>query len=514
MKMGFGGLVRRIAWAVGITIIGATGIDQCEAQQVDDDSPRMTPLVQVIRGIEPAVISLFVRGEKPNQFGSGSGAIIHPDGYVLTNNHVLPRVDGFAVFRDRPVRFVVVGRLPEKDIALLRLRDVPGDLPTVPLGHSFDVMNGESVVVAGNPGGRGVVFTSGIVSSKRVLLDAPNALVRTQFPNSRHDDFIQFDAASNRGNSGGPLVNMEGELIGIVSALIPKEQNVGFAIPVDRVRELFERVLEPELIYERSVGIVVNTQSDEAVVTTVEPGSIAESVGLRSGDTLTAVNDRLVRHAADWCVLKHQLLPSGKPLQLIVRRGESKIPFNLVPDKKPPFSAVEVADVQPGLQYRLFHGLFTALPDFGSLAVQQAGVVPELDLDAVRGDREDEFACTLSGLLQIEEDGLFRFTLTSDDGSRLFVHDQKVIDHDGDHPPIAASRLVRMRAGLHPVRIEHYEGVGGQELGLKLERFGNSDGKPETLSWFHAANSVVAVDNADDHDHETEVDAGSETPQD
>ncbi len=233
-----------------IVVLSSLSVPASAWSEPPADSPRMSPRVKVIQQIEPAVIALFVPGDQQYQYASGSGTIIDPDGYVLTNNHVLPRTEGFAIYRKKPIRFVVVGRNPEKDIALLRLLDVTGPLPTVPLGHSHDVMNGESVVVSGNPGGRGIVYTAGIVSSKSLIIDAPDALVMTQHENSRRIAFIQFDAASNRGNSGGPLVNVDGELIGIASASVPQEQNVGFVIPVDRVRELFDRVLDPEVIYE------------------------------------------------------------------------------------------------------------------------------------------------------------------------------------------------------------------------------------------------------------------------
>lgn len=132
--------------------------------------------------------------------------------------------------------FRVVGRLPEKDVAIVRLLNLRRPMQTIPLGHSHDLMNGEAVVVAGNPGGRGITVTSGIVSSKRAVSDMPTALAATQYGTEFRDEFIQFDAASNRGNSGGPLVNMEGKMIGIVSSGFLGEQNVGFAIPIDRVR--------------------------------------------------------------------------------------------------------------------------------------------------------------------------------------------------------------------------------------------------------------------------------------
>jgi S1-C subfamily serine protease len=119
-----------------------------------DNSPRITPLVKVIRRIEPAVVGLFTPIGN-NQISSGSGSIIHPEGYVLTNNHVLPEPQGFALFQDsKRVRFEVVSRYPESDLAIVRLLDIQPPLATIPIGISSEVINGEPIVVAGNPGGR------------------------------------------------------------------------------------------------------------------------------------------------------------------------------------------------------------------------------------------------------------------------------------------------------------------------------------------------------------------------
>ncbi|HIK95242.1 MAG TPA: serine protease, partial [Planctomycetes bacterium] len=120
------------------------------------DSPRVTPIVRVIHKAEPAIASLFVPVAS-GQLVSGSGTIIHSDGYVLTNDHVVQNTGGYALLgsdlpgEQRPVRFGVVGRLPEKDLAIVKLL-AAGPFPTVPLGRSDDLLNGESVVVAGNPG--------------------------------------------------------------------------------------------------------------------------------------------------------------------------------------------------------------------------------------------------------------------------------------------------------------------------------------------------------------------------
>ncbi len=174
-----------------------------------DESLRVTSLVRVIQRLEPSVAALF--SPLGNQLVSGSGSVIHESGFVLTNSHVIPRTEGLALIGDsRPIPFRLIGRIPESDIAVVKLDAGQQKLDFVPMGTSHDVMNGESVVVAGNPGGRGIVFTSGIVSSRSVLEGGPNALVMTNYENSRRDTFIQFDAASNRGNSGGPLINMDG----------------------------------------------------------------------------------------------------------------------------------------------------------------------------------------------------------------------------------------------------------------------------------------------------------------
>ncbi|NQT17293.1 MAG: trypsin-like peptidase domain-containing protein, partial [Planctomycetes bacterium] len=263
------------------------------------DSPRVTPVVRLIREIEPCVAAIFCL-EKGGGIASGSGTVIHPDGFILTNNHVVSKDSGFVLLKDdRPRKFQVAGRLPGKDLAILRV-DAGRQLPTVPIGSSHDVLTGEPLIVAGNPGGRGITFSTGILSSSAFLAGGPNALVMTTFPHSRRERYLQFDAASNPGNSGGPLVNMEGELIGIVSGSVPQEQNIGFAIPVDRVRRFFERALAPEARRGFSAGVELDPFDAGAVVSSVNADSPAGACGLRKSDVIAAVGGRPVRHAMDW----------------------------------------------------------------------------------------------------------------------------------------------------------------------------------------------------------------------
>ena len=450
----------------------------CTLLRADEavESPRRTPLVKVIQSIEPAVVALFTPME--NQLISGSGTVIHEDGYVLTNNHVLPATEGFALLPNMgPIRFRVVGRVPESDIAIVRLITIKTPLAVVPLGRSADLMNGETVVVAGNPGGRGTVYTSGIVSSKSVLEGGPNALVMTNYENSRRDDFIQFDAASNRGNSGGPLVNMDGRVIGIVSAAVNGEQNVGLAIPIDRVLRQFEQMLEPELYHQKSTGLKIQPLATGVIVQSVQEGSPAASAGILAGDVIQTVNGASLRHVADWILSLDNLVPASEPLNLAIQRGAESVAVKVQPQELPPLPAVEVPSTEPGLKYSFYHGKFSQMPDFSSVPAERSGVIPSLGgrLKEVNQTREDYFAIRFEGYLKIKSDGLYRLILVSDDGSRLFLHDKLTIDHDGNHPPKPASRVVRLKSGLHPLTIEYFQGNGDKRLELFIEECDNRE---------------------------------------
>ena len=460
--------------------------------QVPEDSPRMTPLVKLIQRVEPAVVSLFIASEDGRELRSGSGTLIHPAGFALTNHHVVTGDHGFAVLQSNPVRFRVIARLPEKDLALIQLHDHRGDLPMLPLGRNSDLMNGESVAVVGNPGGRGIVVTSGIISAKSTIVNAANALWASQHETKWRDDFVQFDAASNRGNSGGALINMEGELIGIVSGFFRDEQNASFAIPIDRVRNLFAAMLEPELIHNRFVGVALDPSADRAIVTDVMADSPADQAGIEVGDQITSVFKDDLNTAADWWLGLYQHLPNNKQLPIVIKRDEKELKRSIETSEFPSLKAVSAdslkASLKTGLSFKLFHGEFKVLPEFEGLNAVQNGVSVDLDLTGIRGDREDHFATQIEGYLRLEKSGVYRVNLESDDGSRLFLHGELFIDHDGNHPPMVASRLMRAEAGLHPIRIEYFEVAGGQVLELNLQRLDSKD-RETIMPIFHHANA-------------------------
>lgn len=220
------------------------------------ESARVTPTVKLIAKIEPCLVTIFAKTD--NAFGIGSGSFIHPDGYILTNFHVVQRFDGFVVLPNGDVaEYRYIGGVPERDIAIVKANLNEPAQPIL-LGRSHDIRNGEPVISAGNPGGRGTVFSSGIVSSKGIMTDASNVLMMSQFRGSVRDLAIQFDAASNRGNSGGPLVNADGEQIGVVASKNFEEENINFAIPIDRVRMVVATALAAEPRRDIYAGVTVD----------------------------------------------------------------------------------------------------------------------------------------------------------------------------------------------------------------------------------------------------------------
>ena len=453
------------------------------ADEPKEESPRITPLVKVIQRIEPSLVALFTPAK--GQFVGGSGTIIHPSGYVLTNHHVLPSVTGYALLhKSRPIRFRVIGRLPEKDLAVVQLEH-RGQLPVVSLGRSHDILLGEPIVIGGNPGGRGIVFTSGIISSRSFLAGGPNALAIANYENTRYDNFIQFDAASNRGNSGGPLVNMEGKLIGVVSALIEGEQNSNLAIPIDRVRELFHQIVPTELYRGLRTGVHLKPFAKAATIEAIDDNSAATEASLQVGDVIKSVNGTVVRHRPDWSLALFSHLNKKGPLKIKIVRGDEEREVTLTAHDWPLQAGVEREELKPGLSYKFYHGKYSLLPDFSKLTPVREETVDRVNLDKIRKDRKDEFTLTLDGLIKIPTDGIYRLIVVSDDGSRVKLHGRTIINNDGNHPKKEASRRVRLAAGLHPIEIQYFEGNGNELLHLAVEQPNGKIGEVPAEWFFH-----------------------------
>ena len=256
---------------------------------------------------------------------SGSGVIVDArNGYVLTNDHVVRDANLIEVTTkdNRRFRAELVGRDPPTDIAVLRIK--PDRLTAVPLGDSDRLEVGDFVLAIGNPFGLGQTVTSGIIS----------ALGRSGLGIEGFEDFIQTDASINPGNSGGALVNLEGKLIGINTAILaPGGGNIGigFAVPINMAKRVMDQIVQHGEVRRGRIGIamqdltpelaeLLGTQHAEgAVVGVVEPNSPAARAGLARGDIVVAVNGVTIRGATH---LRNTLglLRAGEDAELTVER--------------------------------------------------------------------------------------------------------------------------------------------------------------------------------------------------
>lgn len=279
--------------------------------------------------------------------GVGSGVIVNSDGYILTNHHV---VDGATDIKveltdNRTFTAKLVGSDPPSDLAVLKID--AKDLPTLSLGDSDKVRVGDPVLAVGNPLGIGQTVTSGIISAKGR---------QTGLSDGSFEDFLQTDAAINRGNSGGALVNTNGQLIGINSQILsPSGGNIGigFAIPANMAKAVMEQLLKSGKVHRGMLGVTIQsidadlaaslnmTAARGAIVTSVSPGGPAEKAGITRGDVITSVNNQ---PTTDNNVLRNQVAglgPGATTTVGILRNGrEQNVQVTLaeLPDQAKPDS--------------------------------------------------------------------------------------------------------------------------------------------------------------------------------
>jgi len=270
----------------------------------------------------------------------GSGFIINPSGYILTNNHVVDRATEVHVklADGRELSAKVVGRDPRTDLALLKV-DATG-LPVVPLGDSSTLQVGAPVMAIGNPFGLAQTVTTGIVSATgRVIGEGP------------YDDFIQTDASINPGNSGGPLINAQGQAIGVNTAIFSQtggSVGIGFAIPVNAAKPVVTQLAQTGHVERGWLGVMIQSVTPElakgfslpspqgALVSSVVDGSPAQKAGLQRGDVITEYNGRkiarseeLPRVVAETPIGREvpmTVLRDGKPVTLTVRIAQLEEP--------------------------------------------------------------------------------------------------------------------------------------------------------------------------------------------
>ena len=269
------------------------------------------------------------------QVALGSGFIIDKAGFILTNNHVVAGADEVLVklSDNRELRARVLGSDPPTDVAVIRLDKPPGDLQAVTLGDSDRVRVGDYVLAIGNPLGMGQTVTMGIVSAKNRVLDEQLGDV-----DRRYEDFIQTDAAINQGNSGGPLFNFKGEVIGINSAIINPSvaMNVGFAIPINLARQVGEQIRRSGKVARGYLGIGGEDNTPEraaelrvtfapgALVNVVGRGSPAEAAGLRPNDVIVELGGHAVESYRRLQTIVSLLRPGDKARIAYLRQGQRR----------------------------------------------------------------------------------------------------------------------------------------------------------------------------------------------
>jgi S1-C subfamily serine protease len=289
----------------------------------------------------PAVAHIMVRQHSRGgeAAGSGSGFLFTPDGFVLTNSHVVHGADEIVLtFPDgQKSHAELVGDDPDTDLAVLRVGDV--NVAPVPLASSQNLKVGQLAIAIGNPFGFQCTVTAGVVSALgRSMRSRSGRLI---------DGIIQTDAALNPGNSGGPLVNSRGEVIGVNTAMIFRAQGLCFAIGADTAKYVAVRLIRDGKIKRCYIGVAgqnaplprrlvvhYGLQTETGVlVLSVEPGSPSERAGLRQSDVIIALGSRVV----DGVDALHRVLsehPAGVPTSIGLVRGAEKLQLPITPVEK------------------------------------------------------------------------------------------------------------------------------------------------------------------------------------
>jgi serine protease Do/serine protease DegQ len=322
----------------------------------DGKAPVLTSYADVLTDVRPAVVSVFsskiVRQRVPDIYrqmfgrnlpdreqkldGLGSGVIISPDGYILTNNHVVEEADELkvALSDDREFTAKLIGTDPKTDIAVIKIEAT--GLPHVTLADSEKLRVGDIVFAIGNPLGIGQTVTMGIVSATgrraNLLTDrAPDA----------YEDFIQTDAAINMGNSGGALVDAKGRLVGINSGIATNNRGnigIGFAVPINLARSVMTSLIEHGTVIRGYLGVSTDTLTPDTAeqlglpretrgvyVNDLNPADgPAAKAGIKREDIITGLNDRPVTSREELRLIVAQIVPGTKVTVQLLRDGKPR----------------------------------------------------------------------------------------------------------------------------------------------------------------------------------------------
>ena len=382
------------------------------AAQDASRAQRRDAVVRAVEKVGPAVVNVstevvvrnpYAGGVDPFEFffgggrrrgavqnSLGSGVIVDPDGYVLTNDHVIAAASKITVTLadKRQVEATVVGADKASDLAVLKLKG-PGPWPTVPFGRSDDLMIGETVIAIGNPFGLQNTVTVGVVS----------ALGRTlaSSEDQAYSDFVQTDAAINPGNSGGALLNIVGELVGINSQIIGQgAQNLGFAIPIDRARKVYGELVSHGRVRPTWTGLALeDAEGDEAQAAGIAggkgvfvrrryAGSPAEAADVRAGDVILAVDGQKVATVAEFDTALARVNFGGEATITIGRAGREET-RRLAVREFPKERGPEIALNALGFSVKQGEGGAVIDKVRDDSAAAQIGIGPGLTIEEVNG---------------------------------------------------------------------------------------------------------------------------------
>jgi serine protease Do len=339
---------------VNIRVVGTTKVSQRQMPQFDEDDP----FFEFFRRFQPQQ-PRGGNGRGELVYGAGSGFIVSPDGVILTNAHVVRDADEVTVkMQDRrEYRAKVLGSDPRTDVAVLKID--AKNLPVVPLGNTRNLQVGEWVLAIGSPFGLESTVTAGVVSAKGRTIDNNGV------------QFIQTDVAVNPGNSGGPLFNTRGEVVGINSQIYSQTggyQGLSFAIPIDVAVRIKDQIVATGKVQHAKLGVMIQSVDqgfadsfkletpDGALVSNVERGGAADKAGLKPGDVIRKVNGQPIIGGGDLTGIVSVAKPGDK-VSLDVWRDGKTIQLNATlanaNDKADPGSRSKLAEIDKGAKLGL-----------------------------------------------------------------------------------------------------------------------------------------------------------------
>jgi len=385
---------------------------------------RRTPVVEAIESCSPAVVNISTErvirrhydpffGFRDRMFDQlfrefrerfytrehlerslGSGVIVDPSGIVVTNEHVINRATRITVTLSDGRRYQaeLISSDPDSDLAALQIEEAPQALPCIRMGTSSDLMIGETVIAMGNPFGLENSVSVGVLSATDRAVQAEGKVVL--------EHLIQIDAAINPGNSGGPLVNINGDLIGINTAIVAEAQGIGFALPVDRVKNVLAGLLDYRLFKQVWLGLRLQEITPDiaermgiplegVLVSQVEAHSPASSARLREKDVILAVDDDPVSHPCEFTMIVRRK-NAGDKVRIKYLRGGRRSGATLKLEKMPEKSGLELARAKLGLELQHIPPEVARFldvdPDIGLIVVSVLRNGPAYDAGFEKGD--------------------------------------------------------------------------------------------------------------------------------